>query len=134
MKINTSKKGSISEGMVLAALVRMGYAVSVPFDGTLRYDLIFDDGSLNRVQCKTGILRDGTVRFSSASCQRDTKVRSNYQGEVEYFGVYCPDNDKVYLIPIGDVPNNHTCSLRLEPAKNGQTKGIRWASEYLLDV
>ena len=50
-------------------------------------------------------------------------------GEVEYFGVFCPENAKVYLVPISDVPMIQA-SLRLEPPRNGQQKHIRWAKDY----
>lgn len=128
--MNTSKKGSFSEGMVMAALIRAGYSVALPFDGTLRYDMIFDDGvTLSRVQCKSAVIRNGVVQFRTVSYQRDTKVPSEYFGQVDFFGAYCEENDTVYLVPIADI-SSAICYLRLDPAKNNQSKGVRWAADY----
>ena len=49
--------------------------------------------------------------------------------DVDYFGVYCPDTDAVYLVPITDVPDRGAC-LRVKPTKNNQAKGVRWAMDY----
>jgi hypothetical protein len=53
---------------VMLALIDVGLEVSVPFGENCRYDLVVDRaGDLTRVQCKTGRLRDGAVRFATAS-------------------------------------------------------------------
>jgi PD-(D/E)XK endonuclease len=44
--------------------------------------------------------------------------------------VYCPDTDAVYLVPIKDVGPRTSAYLRVEPAKNNQAKGVRWAADY----
>jgi hypothetical protein len=54
-----------------------------------------------------------------------------YRDDVDYFGVYCPDTDAVYLVPITDVPDRGAC-LRVKPTKNNQAKGVRWAKDYVL--
>jgi len=58
-------------------------------------------------------------------------TRRHYRGDVEYFAVYSPDLDKVYLIPIDHVGTNQA-SLRLVPAKNNQQHGIRMTQDYEL--
>ena len=51
------------------ALRPAGFDILLPFGENTRYDLVTDDGSrLRRVQCKTGRLRDGAVRFPTCSC------------------------------------------------------------------
>ena len=45
--------------------------------------------------------------------------------------MHCPDTDAVYLVPIADVPDRGAC-LRVEPTKNNQAKGVRWAKDYML--
>lgn len=128
--MNTTELGSISEGMVISALLKNGYSVSLPFGGGLRYDFIADNGkSLYRIQCKTARVRNGAVQFPTASVQRDTGVRTSYEGQVDLFGVYCPDNDKVYLVPVKDLPKNLGI-LRIDTPKNNQSKGVKWANEY----
>ena len=45
--------------------------------------------------------------------------------------MYCPDTDAVYLVPIADVPDRGG-GLRVEPTKNDQAKGLRWAKGHML--
>ena len=94
---------------VMLALREVGFAVLVPFGENTRYDLVIDDGArMLRVQCKTGRLRKGAVLWSMCSNYGHQKnprvVHRDYQGEVDYFGVFCPETQGVYLIPIADVP------------------------------
>jgi len=126
--------GQRSEGAILAQLVRHGYRILLPFGVNQRYDLVLEnDGKFLKVQCKTGRLREGAIRFSSQSVQSNTSVTRlrNYLGEVDLFAVYCPDNDRVYMIPVADVPLTGMY-LRVEKPRNGQRKRVRWAEEYAL--
>ena len=120
---------------VMIALREVGYAVLVPFGENTRYDLVIDDGQqLARVQCKTGRLRDGAVRFAVCSSyghhMRPGKSRRDYHGQVDYFGVHCPDTDAVYLVPIDDLTVRVQAALRVEPARNNQKCKVRIASDY----
>jgi hypothetical protein len=129
---DTSSVGNKTEAMVLAALVRAGYRPLIPFGGGYPYDIALDDGGqLIRVQCKTGrLLKEGVVFFPTAIWCRNMSYRS-YRGDVDLFGVFCPDTEQVYLVPIADVPEK-AASLRVVPPKNGQTRGVRWAKDYVI--
>jgi hypothetical protein len=60
--------GDRSTLAVMLALREVGFAIYVPFGENTRCDLIIDDGiRLARVQCKTGRLRQGAVRFKTCS-------------------------------------------------------------------
>lgn len=105
----------------------------VPFGENHRYDLVIDQGTgFSRIQVKTGRLRNGVIWFNCYSSHTHRKGTScrNYLGEVEYFGVYCPEIESVYLVPIEEV-RLRGC-LRVDQPKNGQLKKMRWASNYLL--
>jgi hypothetical protein len=122
---------------VMFALHRRGLSILVPFGENTRYDLAIDDGTrLLRVQCKTGRLRDGAVRFkvcSSYAHHPSPRVRKrDYKGQVDAFAVYCPETGGVYLIPIKDIANNWTGSLRVESPRNSQRVGVRFAGDYLV--
>lgn len=72
--------------------------------------------------------------FASASSQNytvKTKGWRGYKGQADYFCVYVEAINKVYLIPVAEVGTSKA-SLRLSPARNGQTKGVRWAADYEL--
>ena len=57
-------------------------------------------------------------------------MHAGYEGVIDYYGVYCPDNGKVYLIPIAVVNTSSAFYLRIDPPKNNQQKRIRWAKDY----
>ena len=130
---NTKRKGDVSEARVLSALLNLGYMVSVPFGENQRYDLVIDNGSvLSRVQVKTGRLRNGVVLFSTVSTHghRGHPGRP-YHGQVQYFAVYCPDTEKVYVVPESHLTKS-LGTLRIAPTKNNVAKTVRWAAAYEL--
>lgn len=126
--------GVRSEVALTHVFVQLGYAVFLPIGHNHRYDLLLDAGErFLRVQCKTGKLRDGVVRFNTVStrCNRYEVHRRGYDGEADGFAVWCPQNGKAYYIPLADVPAG-IGTLRIEPTANNQTHGVRWASDYEL--
>ncbi len=133
---NTSKKGEITESIVLAKLVQLGYECLIPWGHDHRYDIAIDDGGkLVRIQCKTAryLEESGCLEFNAAITYARVggkpHTRKGYKGEADYFGVYSPDIEKVYLVPVDDVPGS-VVKLRLHEAKNNQQKGIRWAEDF----
>lgn len=121
--------GELSEALVLAKLLCLGYSVSIPFGNNQRYDFIIDDnGKLLKVQCKTGRIKGGAVLFSVRSSHG--KIKRDYKGEIDVFVVYCPDNNKFYKIPIDEVGIN-LYSLRVD-SLNRTEKGcnIHWGINY----
>jgi PD-(D/E)XK endonuclease len=127
--------GDRSQLAIMLALVDAGFDVYLPFGENTRCDLVIDDGDqLGRVQCKTGRLRTGAVRFSACSnYAHHTNPRAaqrDYLGDIDYFGVYCPQTDGVYLVPIAEVQVRRVGALRVDPPLNGQTRGIRQATDY----
>jgi PD-(D/E)XK endonuclease len=127
--------GDRSTLAIMLALQAAGLPFLVPFGENTRYDLVVElDGRLVRVQCKTGRTRRGVIEFkvcSSYAHLPSPRARArHYEGEVDYFAVYCPQTSGVYLIPIENVPNRWTGSLRLEPTRNRQRLGVRLARDY----
>lgn len=131
--------GAITQAKVAAALVAAGKFVLMPFACVRPYDLAIDedDGRLIRVQCKTGRLIKGAVMFRShrlRAAKRETgweRRATNYVGAIEYFGVYCPETEAVYLVPVG-IAGDRACSLRVTKPLNNQVKRIHWADDYLV--
>ena len=121
--------GERSEAAILAALLASGKRVLMPFGHSHRYDLVIDDGgSFTRVQCKTGRLHRGAIRFNACS---NNGRRRGYAGDADVFAVYCPALREVYVVPVDHVGAAEGV-LRYAPAANGQTAGIRHASDYVL--
>lgn len=126
--------GQRTEAIVLAALVRRGYRVLLPFGTNHRYDLAIDLGDrFVRAQCKTGRLRHGSILFQARSIRSNTRKTycRSYKSEIDLFVVYCPGPGGICVVPVDDAPSTGG-TLRVSPTANGQAKGIRWASDYLL--
>jgi hypothetical protein len=119
---------------VMLALRMAGLTVLLPFGENTRYDLVVEEGGkFFRVQCKTGRFRTGAVCFKTTSSyahHRSAQVaRRGYQGEIDYFGVHCPETGGVYLVPVGEVPES-SARLRVDPALNGQQESVHPAETY----
>jgi hypothetical protein len=126
--------GQRNETAVVLDLSRRGYQVLLPHGVNHRYDLVLDQGDeFLRVQCKTGRLRAGRIVFSTKSVRSNTKqvLTRSYDGEVDYFAVYCPETDSVYAVPAAGIARGY-CALRVEPPANGQAKHINWAADHAL--
>ncbi len=132
---NTKALGDVTVGCVMASLLKLDYVVLLPFGDNQRYDLVIDqNGKFSRVQCKTGKLTEnkGIIIFNTASYSNGMasyKTFKDYRGQADLFGVFCPQNNKTYLIPVSDVPSGKGY-LRVEEPKNKIQKGIRWAKKY----
>ena len=131
---DTSHTGEVSRTQGVAALTLLGKHLLAPLGDFRRSDLAIDEGDrFLRVQCKTGRLINGAIVFYPCSVDSRSEkgrcIRRGYRGEVELFGVYCPDNGKCYLVPVEEAPTC-SCCLRITPPQNGQKTKIRWAHEF----
>ena len=140
-RFNHKEMGERSEAIVIGRLVYAGYTVLKPYGENQRYDFVIEDADkcFSRVQCKTAWLSKNQKNLLFNTCsnhyaytwQKSAMTRKHYRGEAEYFAIYSPDFDKVYLLPIEHVGVNQG-TLRLEPTLNHQGKHIHWAQEYEL--
>ena len=137
--LGMKSKAEKTEAAILARLSgQEGVTILLPFGGgNGRYDMVIDDhGTFYRVQCKTGRLeQNGTVvAFNAASStyhyySGKGRERRDYRGQVEYFGVYCPQNNRAFLVPV-DIVGKTEGKLRLVETKNNQSKNVHWAEDY----
>jgi PD-(D/E)XK endonuclease len=73
---------------VMMALRELGFAVLVPFGENTRYDLAIDDGERPaRVQCKTGRLRFGAVRWARVDPPRNGQRKQIREAEKYEIGL-----------------------------------------------
>jgi hypothetical protein len=136
---NNKAIGELSEAIIRAKLLEVGFDILIPSGDNLRYDLVIEDadGSFWRIQCKTGRSNGEYISFAPASLYyhtragRTTHGSRSYHAQIDYFAVYCPETRGVYLIPVEDTGSSQM-NLRLVPARNKQEKNIRWAREYEL--
>jgi len=138
-RFNHKEMGERSEAIIIGKLVYAGYTILKPYGENQRYALVIEDADRKfwRVQCKTAwISKDHhTILFNTCSnhyaytWQKNTMARRHYRGDVDYFAVYSPDLDKVFLIHINQVGVN-SASLRLVPSKTSNQYDVRMAQDY----
>jgi hypothetical protein len=130
--MNTNTAGDLSVSAFLFKCQKNLVDVAIPF-GVKRYDLlIYLDNKWNRVQIKTGRIKNGAVLFSTHSVvsrMHKKCLKKDYRGEIEFFGVYSPKLDTTYLVPVDEVGTD-TGFLRFALAKNGQKGRIRLAKDF----
>lgn len=136
MKDETLIKGDVNELRCMLAFEERGYCVSIPFDGSSKYDFVADvEGKLLRIQCKSShyYKDDTSIAFSCSCSTTNTQktVRHTYsKQQIDYFmttfGSY------VFLVPVEETTNSDKI-LRLKEPKNNQIETINIASDYLFD-
>jgi len=103
----THKQGIIGEAKILTKLMELGYNVLVPFNKSLRYDLVYEiDGIFKRIQVKSRSIIDGIIRVELYSSYRgsDGSIKKRYtKDEIDEVLIYCPDNDKIYKVLMTDL-------------------------------
>jgi len=131
--MSSSNRGNETEAVVLSALVRRNYEVLIPFGEGQPYDLVVDLAGREflRVQCKTAWPSRGCLIFNCRSTDHGRGPQS-YLGLADIFAVYFPPRQTVYLVPIDGVAAFEG-RLRLEPTRNNQRRGIRFAAEFEID-
>lgn len=133
--MESHRKGDLTEAVVITELKRREIPVSVPFGDNERYDLVVETPSESflRVQVKTGWLTDGVVQFHGKS--QHTNASGNtyeqYDGDVDYFAVYCHELDQLYWM--GEDEFETRATLRVEEPAVVQP-AINWAADYEFDV
>lgn len=133
MSKNTNLIGTITELKCITYFLELGYTVSIPQNPD-RYDFILDTKEkLLKIQVKTCNTSrvEGCINFSTSSSHVTAKGVNhvNYKEDnIDYFCTYY--NNECYLIPVNECGNREK-NLRLIPTKNGQTKNICFAKDYI---
>ena len=117
-------KGTLTELAVAKALLKKKYPISFPYGENQRYDLVVEiNGILKKVQCKNGRFRNEGVQFNCSG------TNGPYTNDADFFGVYCIELDKTYLVPVDEV-GVREARLKLENIKQYPEQKIRWAKKY----
>lgn len=133
MKLTSKQKGNLTELQCLTAFIEQGCGVSIPYGDNSKYDFIADiDGHLFKIQVKTSSSKDeNAIKFSCRTTHvncKGVKSETYSSKDIDFFATYW--NNQCYLVPINECSVAKT--LRFVPPKNGQTKGISFAKDYLL--
>ena len=137
MPINNKAKGQLSEAKALYEFQKYDIPVCIPWGDNERYDLIAEfDGKFNRIQVKTANEEEnGAIVCWTRSSHNHTtnKKLSTYVGDIDYFVFVNHTYDLMALVPIEEVGDAKSIRLRITPPANGQSKGIRYFSDFSFD-
>jgi hypothetical protein len=122
----SKSKGDLAEVVIMADLMKRGHKIALPYGEDWPFDLVvMRAGRFERVQCKTGRLRDGAVVFDCSSTRKYTSA------DVDWMAAYEPSTQQIYYVPAGLLGNGmNTFSLRVEPLRSQRTTGIHFAHEF----
>lgn len=136
--LTPSQKGAAAEAAITSAVIQLGLTVLRPLCEGRRYDLIVDlEPRLLRVQCKLARRVGGAlaVRLQTSRYTPRGYVFTSYTpDEIDAVGAYSFELNCAFLLPIDEVAERRATYLRLEPTKNNQAHGVRWAKDYELAV
>lgn len=133
MPANTKIKGDQAELAVAADLASHGYRLLFPYGENCPYDLMIDFGDrVCRIQVKyhssdenTWIIKPYTM--NGYTCHKYTDK------DIDYIAGFDPRTKTIVYVPAVELGEGvNTITLRWTPTKNGQSKGIRFVSDYLL--
>ncbi|WP_049926718.1 group I intron-associated PD-(D/E)XK endonuclease [Halopiger goleimassiliensis] len=127
---NSKAIGDETEAKAIATLVEAGYTVSVPFGDNDKYDLVVDDGTLYRIQCKTAWPNKAeTIRFNthSQTTRNGSYYEQTYQGTIDAFFVRDPATETFYWIDAADA-TEQKMELRFDGEIDHHS--INWARDY----
>ena len=104
-------------------------------DFTILLFVVDIKGKLYKIQVKTGTVKeDGAyIEFATSTSHTNTQGtinRSYKQDEIDYFATML--GTQCYVIPV-DRCGSRNQRLRLMPTKNGQIKGIMFATDFEID-
>ncbi len=130
---HTKDKGDLGVLKAQIDLFEQGFTICVPLTEHSPFDLVaYKEGEFRRVQVKYRSLdRFGKVdaKFSTSWTDKNgTHMSPIDKDEVDIYCIYCPDTDECYYLRPLDFGSN--VSLRVETPKNGQAKGINFASDF----
>ena len=124
------KQGTVSELIASAYFVQNNYIVSKPINDFGEYDLIIDNGKLNRVQVKTAYWDNSKKRYLVSlvtSHIRGNGRKPNKKYSKNSFDLLCAiqkETDSIYIIPIKKIVGRR--SITLYPDKKPKSVNNRF--------
>lgn len=127
--------GDIGVSAIIKKFLLHKINVLLPFDDNSSYDLvIYIDNKFYKIQVKTTekVKYNELMEFSLCKTNPYAKENVSYNSsEVDYFCLYCLENDWCGLMPFEPVKKSIT--IRLTKAQNNQSSKIRYAEDYEID-
>jgi len=113
--MNSKIKGNIGIGKAISYYTSLGNIVSLPINDSQDYDLIIDDGKLNRIQVKyTDFLTHHNIYKVDLRTNGGNKSRNTHKPfnntTIEYLLCVTSKND-IFIIPSKKIPNKNSINL-----------------------
>ena len=132
MRHHTKDKGDLAVAEVIADLMRAGAHVCLPLSEHLPFDLIAVSPSMlqiRRIQVRYVSMRSGAVRIALRRSHADRHGVHNRQvnlDEVDAFGIFCPQMNRVYYVRSEEMRGHHTLfTIRVTKSRNGQIENTK---------
>jgi hypothetical protein len=130
---HTKNKGDVGVLRAQADLAEKGFGVLLPLTEHEAFDLVaYKGGTFRRIQVKYRSAVDGAVeiRFRTSWADRNgTHTSPMNKGDVDLVCVYCPETSRCYYLDPRRFRGG--VKLRVEPARNNQSKGVYPADDFL---
>ena len=136
MKLHHTKtKGDLGVLKSQADLCSKGYLVCLPLSEHALFDLVvYKNTNFQRVQVKSRTIdKNGciNVRFEhSYSDSKGVHTKKVNLEEIDFYCMYCLDNDTCYYFDPSNWKNGTTLSLRVETPRNNQKANVKFADDY----
>ena len=134
---NTSKIGTVAILKTAAKFSELGYLVLMPVDEWTKFDYVVmnENSQFLRIQVKSADYQVDKLRFRTSTTKTNggkyVKEVQYTSEDIDFFAIWCPENDGYYLMKVDEVSKGGQ-SLRLTDSKNNQTKGVKFAKNYIL--
>jgi len=132
MDLHAKQVGNIGEMKIATELMRMGYYVFTELGDICKADLMVMDEDYvpYKVQVKSYSSENGRVNISNKKSGPNYKFRYERK-HIDIYALYVYDQNLCLYIPATHFDNASSMRIRLEPSKNGQTKGINFHTDFL---
>lgn len=131
MSSYTKNIGDIGTSVIISEFLKHNINVLIPYDDNSPYDLvIYVDGKFYKIQIKTTekVKYNEYMEFSMTKTNPYKKVNVPYkEGEVDYFALYCVENDWCGLLNINDY--SKTLRVRTKIPSNNQMKNLKFMDD-----
>lgn len=126
--------GDIGVSVVVSEFLKHGISVLLPYDDNSPYDIvIYVNNEFYKIQVKTTerVKYNGSqMDFEITKSNPYSKIDPKYvEGEVDYFALYCIENEWCGFFEFDEYKPHLT--FRLKEPKNNQVKNIKFAKDYL---
>lgn len=132
MDLHAKQVGNIGEMKIATDLMRLGYYVFTELGDICKADLMVmeEDYQPYKVQVKSYKSSGGKVVLTNKKSGPNYNFR--YQRKhIDIYALYVYDLDIAIYVPATYFNNSNTITIRVEPSRNGQTKGINFHTDFL---